>query len=559
MHKLKVGLIVDSVQVSRQVFNLVTQCNDASSYTVSHIIVYDFNSQVTFKKRVRKLFSSRQKFVRFLEGKFFSLILLIDNFLLGRSGYAGYGTSHDLSQETSLTKLTLHPFVSPSGFVYTFPEKDIQMLREEQFDVLIRCGSGILKGPILDCPRFGILSFHHGDNAFYRGGPAGFWETYHGCPETGFIIQRLTEELDGGIVLQKGTFQTQWYYKLNQAFVLSRANSHLHYELEKIASARSKDIGEGITGPYYNPLYSIPGFGVSIRYFCTIVYRISCKVMNRILGLRVYWGIALGKGSVESAALWKARRIAHPKNVFIADPFLIKHDGTTFLLCEELSYKTQKGVIAAYKVTPNRHVEYIGPVLEEPFHLSFPFVFTYGDKLYMIPECYQSKQVRLYESVHFPTEWKLKKVIFENISAADPLIFKNGDLWWLFINIDPTGDGYHSSELHAFYSTDPIDGSWMPHTGNPIVFSSNGARNGGLLLRQNGTYLRIGQNQGIENYGRSLNMYEIQCLTPEQYSEKLLHTVEPNFFPKLTGTHQISAVDDLYAIDFKYNKFFKYR
>ena len=49
----------------------------------------------------------------------------------------------------------------------------------------------------------GIISFHHGDNNINRGGPAGFWEVFNEEPSTGFIIQRLTEELDGGDVIFK--------------------------------------------------------------------------------------------------------------------------------------------------------------------------------------------------------------------------------------------------------------------------------------------------------------------------------------------------------------------
>ena len=40
----------------------------------------------------------------------------------------------------------------------------------------------------------GIISFHHGDNDFYRGGPPGFWEIINKETRTGFIIQRLVSQ-----------------------------------------------------------------------------------------------------------------------------------------------------------------------------------------------------------------------------------------------------------------------------------------------------------------------------------------------------------------------------
>ena len=61
--------------------------------------------------------------------------------------------------------------------------------------------SGILKGEILKLTKFGVISFHHGDNRFYRGGPSGFWEVFNNELSSGFIIQRLNDELDGGMVL----------------------------------------------------------------------------------------------------------------------------------------------------------------------------------------------------------------------------------------------------------------------------------------------------------------------------------------------------------------------
>src|SRR2546429_3233758 len=86
--------------------------------------------------------------------------------------------------------------------------------------------------------RFGIISFHHGDNRINRGGPAGFWECYYEWPQTGFIIQRLTEELDAGDVLVRGSYATRYYYSLNQAHLYKKSNTHLKNLLARITSKR---------------------------------------------------------------------------------------------------------------------------------------------------------------------------------------------------------------------------------------------------------------------------------------------------------------------------------
>ena len=46
-----------------------------------------------------------------------------------------------------------------------------------------------------------ILSYHHGDPSSYRGRPAGFYEIFNGEKTTGIIVQRLSNELDAGVIL----------------------------------------------------------------------------------------------------------------------------------------------------------------------------------------------------------------------------------------------------------------------------------------------------------------------------------------------------------------------
>ncbi len=95
------------------------------------------------------------------------------------------------------------------GAVHSFPSDAIEHIRARKLDVLIRFGFNILRGEILQAARYGVWSYHHGDNEFYRGGPPCFWEMVEGNPVTGAMLQVLTEELDAGKVLYKGMFATQ--------------------------------------------------------------------------------------------------------------------------------------------------------------------------------------------------------------------------------------------------------------------------------------------------------------------------------------------------------------
>ena len=155
-------------------------------------------------------------------------------------------------------RIFVTPHISRSGFVHRFGEDDLDTIRAERFDLLIRCGSGILRGGILSAARLGILSFHHGDNRVNRGGPAGFWEVYHGWPKTGFIIQRLTEELDGGDVIFRGFVSTERSHLLNRALVRRKSYFHLKRILMQIAESRELPAIEP-AAPYSGRFYLNPG------------------------------------------------------------------------------------------------------------------------------------------------------------------------------------------------------------------------------------------------------------------------------------------------------------
>mgnify|MGYP001266903709 CR=1 FL=1 len=105
---------------------------------------------------------------------------------------------------------------SNNGINLNYNDKTINKIKELNLDIIIRGGSGILKGKILNSSKFGIISFHHGDNSVNRGGPSGFWEVYEKNPKTGFTIQILTERLDGGNVIKRGNFRTEQFYHLNK-------------------------------------------------------------------------------------------------------------------------------------------------------------------------------------------------------------------------------------------------------------------------------------------------------------------------------------------------------
>lgn len=79
------------------------------------------------------------------------------------------------------------------------PPETVQTV-QNNCDVAIRFGCGLLKGDILNAPKHGILSFHPADIRKYRGlGPPIAW--LDGRDTIGLTLQRLNDEIDAGEII----------------------------------------------------------------------------------------------------------------------------------------------------------------------------------------------------------------------------------------------------------------------------------------------------------------------------------------------------------------------
>ena len=95
-----------------------------------------------------------------------------------------------------------------SKYMDRFSEEDLEKVKKQEPDILIRLGFRILKGDILTIPSLGIWSYHHGDNLVNKGGPPCFWEVMLGWQETGSVLQILSEKLDEGKVIYRSWSRT---------------------------------------------------------------------------------------------------------------------------------------------------------------------------------------------------------------------------------------------------------------------------------------------------------------------------------------------------------------
>lgn len=559
MGKLKAAYIVDDCEQEWLVYDLIEKSRQSDDYEIELLIVQEtFRTAEGSKARKISNFIKRRGVIKLAE-KASAALLQRAEWCLASMASAALGNRRVSSvlsgifdrrslDEIGLERFHVTPEVSGNGLVYRYSARDIEAIRARNIDVLIRGGSGILRGDILTVCPFGILSFHHGDNDEYRGSPAGFWEVLHRAPSTGFVIQKLSAELDGGDVLFKGHIGTAPFYALNQAKLYRKANIFLHRLLEGIG--RSGSLPEAFPKvPYAYPLYGTPTIFQQFTYLARTALHLSGKILRRIRRRSLRWSVAYQfAGNWREAVLRKAATVKNPPGRFLADPFVIFRDGAHFCFVEDYDFARGRGKISVLRLREDGY-DSLGSALEEDFHLSYPYLFEAGGGLYMCPETHEAGEIRLYKCMGFPNNWQLHKVIMRGVNAADTSIFAHDGKWWMLTNIDSAGIGDHDSELHLFHADTFDSECWTPHPRNPVVFDSRRARNGGLFI-EDGDIYRVFQVQGFDSYGAAMGIARIELLDEQNFKESEICTIRPRFFGGATGTHSFSVAGKLIAFDF---------
>ncbi len=550
---LRIGLLVDSAYVSKYVYDLVNWARaNNSRVAITHLILLPtYTGRLEYLvNRFRASTGSigiLRTLYKFASYGLFKLIMLVERrFLKSHERHKDHFATFDISSLVS-NKIVINPIMSKSLLVYRFDVKDVDKVRDLKLDLLIRCGHGILKGDILNVASFGVISFHHADNRINRGTPPGFWEVYRGEDTSGFTIQCLTEELDGGNVLMRGHFQTQSFFLLNQANLFDRSNYYLKTLLAKIAEegALPKFVP---SVPYANGLYRHPTAAQCCYYAVTLAGRAAKKVLMKLAGVRYHRGAAYTLTDWRHAVLFRASKLETLPSCSLADPFVFGKDGRNICFLEESDYGRSRGRIVAYELCRDSGRR-LGVAIDETFHLSSPFVFEYDGEIFMCPQTSEARDIRIYRCVEFPLRWSLFQILMKNVSAASTMFLERNSKWWMFTNIDPIDAGDHTFELSIFYADTPLSESWLPHRLNPLIVDASSAGNAGLLT-DGIRHFRVAQRQGFDLYGKSLSINEIVNLTESQYEEKAVSLVTPGFGPAVIGTHHMHSDGKMTVFDF---------
>lgn len=396
--------------------------------------------------------------------------------------------------------------------------------------------------------KIGLLSANFTPAGTSQNYLAGFWEVFYKFDCTPFKINRIHADGKEEGLLQC-LFQTRYCFLLNKSFLFKKSGIHFYNFILEVAQTR-------MLKPSANPLETLSKSKALYRMSLSVVFsyvlktwKIVLKKIYRTLRFNGFrWHVVIYNRPLRNSLSSEPRIIPNPPERFLADPFLIEHDSKTYCFVEDFDYRTKKGNISCLEIQEKSFSD-IKVCLEETFHLSFPYVFKYKEHFYMCPETCDRDQIRIYKAVNFPYEWKLEKVIMDNVRAADTLLFEKHGRWWMLTNIDPSRIGDNSSELYLFSSDSPLSTDWIRHSINPIYVNAMKARNGGIIIEKDAIY-RIAQKQTFDTYGAAVAIYRIDEISPTTYVENFVNSIEANYLPNILGTHHISGTDQYTALDF---------
>ena len=234
--------------------------------------------------------------------------------------------------------------------------------------------------------------------------------------------------------------------------------------------------------------------------------------------------------------------IRNSDRYWAADPFVYEYGDDVYVFAELYDYVSRKGIIGYYIL--NKANSKWTPVITEPYHLSFPYVFREDDQIFIMPESSQSSSLYLYRAVDFPDHWEKCEDLRSNVKYVDttPFLAFGRKMGLTY------GMGDHNLRILDF-----SDGE------DRVVETTHTElkRPAGYFDFQRG--IRAAQNCE-EDYGKGLILYHFIMGEDLSYQEEEIRRVFPQDL-KLTkklyldGIHTYNASKNYEVVDIKTRRF----
>ena len=413
--------------------------------------------------------------------------------------------------DLGLSKVPVHEFIAESeGAWQRFPKNIRDVLLSVGCDVVIKIGMGLLRDPDSCGVRLGVLSYHHGDPAEFRGRPAGFYEILASRRTMGIIVQRLSNRLDGGVVHAFARSRVIGHSYRKTLAAARRNSKHLLWQALDRAD-KQKYISTATTGKNHR----LPGFWLSFKFLTYLAARMIRRIFYGMF-IEKKWQVTrvdLSANAVTPSSLPSSLpsnpSINIPRGyVFLADSFYLP-DGN--IVAEAMRQSDGKGEIVKIDSEGNclRLSDEIGR------HMSYPFSFKIEGANYLLPEVASWSRPFLQEispAGDFRRRYFLHGLEEERL--IDPSWIRVGVVDYIFAG----KPGSEADELYLWFSKNGIQGPYQAHPVSPIVVDATRARMGGGFLTHHGKCFRVGQDSS-GSYGDGVTICEVTLLNEYEYEE----------------------------------------
>ena len=116
------------------------------------------------------------------------------------------------------------------------------------------------------------------------------------------------------------------------------------------------------------------------------------------------------------------KQIKDTKKYSFADPLFFSDENGNYLFVEAINKKSRKGTLGVFDF--NNGLGKFHHLIEEVFHMSYPFVFKHQGEYFLMPESNNAHQLLLYRATEYPYKWEKYKVLLDGVDCVDTTIYR---------------------------------------------------------------------------------------------------------------------------------------